>query len=91
MFERLNNMLDEELVNKIKNSKILIVGIGGVGGFALEALIRSGVEDITIVDNDIVEESNLNRQIIALIFHLIHIIIFLYIRSRIRMKAIGIC
>jgi len=66
MFDRLLKIITEEKFNIIKNTKVLIVGIGGVGGYALEALIRSGVEDITIVDNDSVEKTNLNRQIIAL-------------------------
>ena len=43
-----------------------MIGIGGVGGYTLESLIRSGIENITIVDNDKVEISNLNRQLIAL-------------------------
>lgn len=65
-FDRLLKLLNENEFNKIKETKILIVGIGGVGGYALESLVRSGVEDITIVDSDIVEVSNINRQIIAL-------------------------
>lgn len=65
MFDRLIQIIDENNFNKIKNVKVLIVGIGGVGGYALEALVRSGVEDITIVDGDTVSLSNLNRQIIA--------------------------
>ncbi len=66
MFDRLIKIIGEEKFSRIKNSKILIVGIGGVGGYALESLVRSGVEDITIVDGDLVDETNLNRQIIAL-------------------------
>lgn len=66
MFDRLLKIITEEDLNKIKNTKILLVGIGGVGGYTLESLIRSGVENITIIDNDIVEETNLNRQLIAL-------------------------
>ena len=52
-------------VEKLKNSSVIIFGIGGVGGFVAEALIRSGVGKITVVDGDTVAESNLNRQIIA--------------------------
>ena len=66
MLDRLNLILSEENINKIKSLNILIVGVGGVGGYALESLVRSGVENITIIDADIIEESNLNRQIIAL-------------------------
>lgn len=50
----------------ITNIKVLVVGIGGVGGQALEMLVRCGVENITIVDYDTFEESNLNRQILSL-------------------------
>ena len=66
MFDRFIKIIDEEKFNKIKNLNILIIGIGGVGSYTLEALVRSGVENITIVDGDIVEKTNLNRQLIAL-------------------------
>jgi len=66
MFDRFIKIINEENFNKIKNLNILIIGIGGVGGYALEALVRSGVESITIVDGDVVEKTNLNRQLIAL-------------------------
>lgn len=66
MFDRLLKVINSEDFKKIKNAKILIIGIGGVGGSALESLVRIGISNITIVDNDIVEESNLNRQIISL-------------------------
>jgi tRNA A37 threonylcarbamoyladenosine dehydratase len=49
--------------SKITNAKIIILGVGGVGGYALDCLYRSGVKDITIVDFDTFEESNQNRQI----------------------------
>ena len=65
MFERLIPLIGEEQLNKLANSKILLVGVGGVGGFALEALVRSGFSNITIVDGDNVDLSNLNRQIIS--------------------------
>ena len=65
MFERLIPLIGEKNLKKINNTKILLVGIGGVGGYALEALIRSGFQNITIVDGDIIDESNLNRQIIT--------------------------
>ena len=47
-------------------TKVLLIGVGGVGGFVLEALIRSGFRNITIIDGDVIDASNLNRQIIAL-------------------------
>ena len=66
MLDRLHLILDDITINNFKNAKILIVGIGGVGGYALECLVRSGFENITIVDIDIIDKSNLNRQIISL-------------------------
>lgn len=65
MFDRLEKILTEKEFNKIQNLKILIIGIGGVGGYTLESLVRMGIKNITIVDYDKVEETNLNRQIIA--------------------------
>lgn len=65
MFDRTLKIIDEQLLETIKRQKILLVGVGGVGGFALESLIRLGFQNITIVDADIIEESNLNRQIIS--------------------------
>ena len=64
MYERIIGLIGIDNFNKIKNTKILLVGVGGVGGFAYEALIRSGFQNITI-DKDVVELSNLNRQLIA--------------------------
>ena len=66
MLDRLNLMLTKEQIDKISNLNILIIGVGGVGGYALESLVRTGVKKITIVDGDIIEESNLNRQIISI-------------------------
>lgn len=65
MFERLITLIGEDKVDKLKNVNVLIVGLGGVGGYALEALVRSGIHNLTIVDGDVVELSNLNRQIIS--------------------------
>lgn len=65
MFDRLELLIGEENVEKISKINVLIVGIGGVGGTALEALVRSGVKNITIIDKDVFSESNLNRQILS--------------------------
>lgn len=58
-------VIGKEGLNKLKNSKVVIFGVGGVGGFATEALTRAGIGEIVIVDNDTVDITNLNRQIIA--------------------------
>lgn len=65
MFDRLLKLITEEDMKKIQNTRILLVGIGGVGGYALESLVRSGFRNISIVDGDVISISNLNRQIIA--------------------------
>ena len=65
MEEKIIKLIGEENLDKIKKAKILLVGIGGVGSFAYECLIRSGFLDITIIDNDKVNNSNINRQLIA--------------------------
>ena len=59
--ERIEQLLGDDF-KRIQNAKILLLGVGGVGGFCLDCLIRSGVTDITIVDYDTYDESNQNRQ-----------------------------
>ena len=65
-FSRTEMLFGAENVNKLKDKRVIVLGVGGVGGYACEALARSGVGRIDIVDNDTVSESNINRQIIAL-------------------------
>lgn len=65
MFDRIKSLIGEDKLKKISDIKVLLVGLGGVGGTALEALVRSGICNITVVDKDIFEESNLNRQILC--------------------------
>lgn len=65
-FERTELLLGQEAVDKLNSSKVLIFGVGGVGGYVAEALARTGVGSFTLVDKDTVSESNINRQIIAL-------------------------
>lgn len=65
MFEKTIALIGEDNFNKIKTKTILVVGIGGVGGFATEALIRSGIHNIILIDHDTIDITNLNRQIIA--------------------------
>lgn len=63
--ERFEALVGKDNLEKIKNLNILIVGIGGVGGYTFESLVRSGIQNITIVDFDTIDSSNLNRQIIT--------------------------
>lgn len=65
MFERNITLIGEEKFELLKKKKILLVGCGGVGGYALETLVRSGINNIDIIDFDNIELSNLNRQIIS--------------------------
>ncbi|MBU3210670.1 tRNA threonylcarbamoyladenosine dehydratase [Clostridium algidicarnis] len=58
-------LIGEESLNKLKNKKVVILGIGGVGSFAVEALVRGGVGKLVLVDDDIICITNLNRQIHA--------------------------
>lgn len=64
-FERTQLMFGEEALKKLAASRVAVFGIGGVGGFTVEALARSGVGAIDIIDNDKVCLTNINRQIIA--------------------------
>jgi len=65
MFERMELIIDKNLINKFINSNILLVGLGGVGGACFEALVRLGLKNITIIDHDIFDITNLNRQILS--------------------------
>lgn len=64
--ERTELLLGEEKLNKLRNAHILVVGLGGVGAYAAEMICRAGVGRMTIADADIVGESNINRQLVAL-------------------------
>lgn len=64
-FLRTTALIGDENFKKLNNSTIAVFGIGGVGGYAFESLVRSGVGKIYIYDNDTISESNINRQIIA--------------------------
>lgn len=66
MEERTALLLGEEGVEKLRRAKVLLFGLGGVGGYTAEALARAGVGSLTLVDDDRVGESNLNRQLLAL-------------------------
>ena len=64
-FTRTALLLGEDAMRKLNRSRVAVFGIGGVGGYAVEALARSGVGAFELIDRDVVSESNLNRQIIA--------------------------
>lgn len=65
-FSRTQLMLGNKAMQNLKNSRVAVFGVGGVGGYVIEALARSGVGTLDIIDNDTVSVTNLNRQIIAL-------------------------
>lgn len=65
IFQRLGLLIGDENLEKLKKSHVLIFGLGGVGGFTVEALVRAGIGELTVVDFDTVDITNLNRQIIA--------------------------
>ena len=65
-FDRTRLLLGEAAMEKLKNARVAVFGLGGVGGFVVEALARSGVGRLELVDHDTISETNLNRQILAL-------------------------
>lgn len=64
-FSRTELLIGEESLKKLKNSKVAVFGVGGVGSFAVEALVRAGVGRLVLVDSDCVCVTNINRQIHA--------------------------
>ncbi len=65
-FARTRLLLGQDAMQKLQDSRVAVFGVGGVGGYAVEVLARSGVGHLTVIDNDRVDITNLNRQIIAL-------------------------
>lgn len=65
-WNRLELLVGKENIEKLGSKTVLIVGLGGVGGYAVETLARSGIGTLILVDYDIIEETNINRQLIAL-------------------------
>ncbi len=63
--DRTEILVGKSGIEKLKNSHIIIVGIGGVGGFVCELLARAGIGELTIIDFDVVDETNINRQVVA--------------------------
>ena len=66
IYKRTQALLGENAMEKIKSSKVLLFGVGGVGSYCAEALARAGIGSFTLVDGDIVNPTNINRQLIAL-------------------------
>lgn len=64
-FTRTNILLGEERVAKLATRHVMIAGAGGVGGYVVEAMVRAGIGKITLVDHDVVDVTNINRQLIA--------------------------
>ena len=65
-YERSRMLIGNEAVEILAQANVIIFGVGGVGSYISEAVARAGVGNITLVDNDTVAETNLNRQIVAL-------------------------
>ena len=66
-FRRTELIFGSGAMEKLKNSRIAVFGIGGVGGHVVESLVRSGIGAIDLIDSDVVHNSNINRQVIALL------------------------
>ena len=64
-FSRSQILLGASSMEKLKNSRVAVFGLGGVGSFAAEALVRTGVGHLLFIDNDVVSLTNINRQILA--------------------------
>ena len=65
-FVRFEKLVGTDALNYLSTKTVLVLGVGGVGGYVVEGLVRSGVGRIIVIDKDVVDETNLNRQIIAL-------------------------
>jgi len=64
--DRTNLLLKQEKLEKLQTANVLVVGLGGVGAFATEYLVRAGIGNLTIIDGDTIDETNINRQLPAL-------------------------
>lgn len=65
-FARTKTLIGQEALDKLKSAKVLLIGVGGVGSYVCEALARVGVGSIDLIDKDVVDATNINRQLIAL-------------------------
>ena len=66
IYQRTEKLIGEEAMERLKNARVLVVGLGGVGGYVCEALVRAGIGTVGLCDFDTVDPTNLNRQILAL-------------------------
>jgi tRNA A37 threonylcarbamoyladenosine dehydratase len=66
LYERTSLLCNNQGIENLKNAHILVVGLGGVGGYVVECLVRSGIGNLTLVDGDTINETNCNRQLISL-------------------------
>ena len=66
IFSRTENLIGKSALEKLKNARVAVFGVGGVGSYVVEALARGGVGALDLIDSDVVQASNVNRQIIAL-------------------------
>ena len=62
---RTEALIGKENITKLQNSNVIVFGLGGVGSYVVEGLVRAGIQNICIVDKDIVDITNINRQLIA--------------------------
>lgn len=65
-FQRTESLIGPQAINKLRHAHVAVIGVGGVGGYVVEALSRAGIGELTLIDNDTIKKSNINRQIIAL-------------------------
>ena len=77
-FSRTELLLGEEAVNTLAGKRVAVFGVGGVGGYAVEALARSGVGTLDLIDKDVVDETNINRQKCMIASNINNLIFFIY-------------
>ena len=66
-FSRTEILIGKDNIDKLAQSKVAVFGVGGVGSYVVEALVRAGIGEITIIDADVIDETNINRQLLATI------------------------
>lgn len=66
MYSRTEKLIGTAAVNKLKKARVIVFGLGGVGSYVVEALVRAGIGTLAVVDNDTINQTNINRQLIAL-------------------------